>query len=109
MVGHTGNVSAEIKAVEKVDECLGRIIAAAIEHNYTLLVTADHGNGEYMTNEEDGTPNTAHTTNEVPFIVVNGNDKRLKPGKLADVAPTILNLLQIPQPSQMTGTSLLCD
>ena len=109
MVGHTGNVSAEIKAVEKVDECLGRIIAAAIEHNYTLLVTADHGNGEYMTNEEDGTPNTAHTTNEVPFIVVNGNGKRLKPGKLADVAPTILNLLQIPQPSQMTGTSLLCD
>ena len=109
MVGHTGIVSAEIKAVEKVDECLGRIVAAALEHHYTLLVTADHGNGEYMTNEEDGTPNTAHTTNEVPFIVVNGNGKRLKTGRLADVAPTVLHLLQIPQPTQMTGTSLLCD
>jgi 2,3-bisphosphoglycerate-independent phosphoglycerate mutase len=109
MVGHTGVVSAEIIAVEKVDDCLGRIVTAAIEHNYTLLVTADHGNGEYMTNEEDGTPNTAHTTNEVPFIVVNGNGKRVRPGRLADVAPTVLSLLQIPQPPQMTGKSLLCD
>lgn len=109
MVGHTGIVAAEIKAVQKVDDCLGRIIATAKQNNYTLLVTADHGNGEYMMNEIDGTPNTAHTTNEVPFIVVNADIKRVKPGRLADVAPTILHLLGIKQPSQMTGEILVCE
>jgi 2,3-bisphosphoglycerate-independent phosphoglycerate mutase len=109
MVGHTGVVEAEIKAVEKVDECLGRIVKLAEEKGYTLLVTADHGNGEYMVNEEDGTPNTAHTTNEVPCIMVNGPGKRLRPGRLADLAPTLLALLELPQPEQMTGQSILCD
>jgi 2,3-bisphosphoglycerate-independent phosphoglycerate mutase len=66
MVGHTGVVAAEVKAIEKVDECLGKVVDAALQKGYTLLVTADHGNGEYMINEEDGTPNTAHTTNNVP-------------------------------------------
>ncbi len=108
MVGHTGIVSAEITAVEKVDTCLGQIASVAFEHGYTLLVTADHGNGEYMVNEEDGSPNTAHTTNEVPFILVNGGNYRVKPGKLSDVAPTILELMGIDQPNEMTGKSLLC-
>ncbi len=109
MVGHTGVIDAEIKAVEMVDECLGKIINVATEKGYTLLVTADHGNGEYMINEVDGTPNTAHTTNEVPCIMVNGPKQRLKPGRLADFAPTILQLLGIDKPQQMTGESLLCD
>lgn len=109
MVGHTGVIPAEIKAVETVDDCLGKIVDMALHHNYTLLVTADHGNGEYMVNEEDGSPNTAHTTNEVPCILVNGDhQQRIKSGRLADIAPTILALLEIPQPVQMTGTSLLC-
>ncbi|MCU0422094.1 MAG: 2,3-bisphosphoglycerate-independent phosphoglycerate mutase [Bacteroidia bacterium] len=108
MVGHTGVIPAEIIAVQKVDECLGKIIDAALENGYTLLVTADHGNGEYMKNEMDGTPNTAHTTNDVPLIMVNGTNHRLKPGRLADIAPTILELMQIEQPKEMTGSSLLC-
>ncbi len=109
MVGHSGVITAEIKAVEKVDECLGRIIAAAKQNDYALLITADHGNGEYMMNEIDGSPFTAHTTNEVPFIVVNADVKRVKPGRLADVAPTVLHLLGIKQPAQMTGENLVCE
>jgi 2,3-bisphosphoglycerate-independent phosphoglycerate mutase len=110
MVGHTGVVSAEIIAVEKVDECLGRIIPKALANNYSLLITADHGNGEYMINEEDGTPNTAHTTNKVPCILVEPSiSKKIKNGRLADIAPTILDLMKIEQPKVMTGESLLCD
>ncbi len=109
MVGHTGVVSAEIKAVEKVDECLGKIVKAALSQGYSLLVTADHGNGEYMINEEDGTPNTAHTTNVVPLLLVEPEiQHKIKNGRLADLAPTILALLNIPQPSEMTGENLLC-
>lgn len=108
MVGHTGVVAAEIKAVEKVDACLGNILAAALDNDYALFVTADHGNGEYMVNEEDGSPNTAHTTNEVPFILVNAPDYRVRPGKLADIAPTVIALMGMEQPTEMTGKSLLC-
>ncbi|MES2689532.1 MAG: 2,3-bisphosphoglycerate-independent phosphoglycerate mutase [Bacteroidota bacterium] len=108
MVGHTGVVAAEIKAVEKVDECLGRIVIAALKHGYALIVTADHGNGEYMINAEDGSPNTAHTTNEVPCIVVNAAVTKTRPGKLADIAPTVLQLMGIKQPDAMTGQSILC-
>jgi 2,3-bisphosphoglycerate-independent phosphoglycerate mutase len=109
MVGHTGIVSAEIKAVEKVDDCLGRIVKAALNKDYSLIVTADHGNGEYMINEEDGTPNTAHTTNKVPVILIEPEPKhQLKDGRLADLAPTFLALLGLPQPTEMTGESLLC-
>jgi 2,3-bisphosphoglycerate-independent phosphoglycerate mutase len=109
MVGHTGVVAAEIKAVEKVDDCLGRIVKAALSKNYSILITADHGNGEYMINEEDGTPNTAHTTNTVPVILVEpAPHRQIKNGRLADLAPTILELLDLPQPVEMTGESLLC-
>jgi 2,3-bisphosphoglycerate-independent phosphoglycerate mutase len=109
MVGHTGIIEAEIKAVQKVDECLGRIVDAALQNDYTLIVTADHGNGEYMRNEQDGSPNTAHTTNEVPCILVNADEGiRIRPGRLADLAPTALQLMGISQPVQMTGESLLC-
>lgn len=107
MVGHTGVIEAEIKAVEKVDACLGKIVEKAKAKGYTLIVTADHGNGEYMLNEEDATPNTAHTTNEVPCILVNSSYTKVKPGRLADIAPTVLELLQVPQPEQMTGKSIL--
>ena len=107
MVGHTGVVSAEIKAVEKVDSCVGRIVEAALKNNYSLLITADHGNGEYMINE-DGTPNTAHTTNDVPCILVEPNTKyKIQNGKLADLAPTALALMNIAQPKEMTGDNLL--
>lgn len=108
MVGHTGDFNAEIKAVEKVDACLGQIVEAALQQNYTLIVTADHGNGEYMINEQDGSANTAHTTNEVPCILVNAAGYRLKTGRLADIAPTVLALMEIKQPGEMTGESLLC-
>jgi 2,3-bisphosphoglycerate-independent phosphoglycerate mutase len=109
MVGHTGVVSAEIIAVEKVDSCVGRIVPAALAKGYSVLITADHGNGEYMINEADGTPNTAHTTNKVPLILVAPEMKhQLKEGRLADLAPTILSLIGIPQPPEMTGESLLC-
>ncbi|MES2781038.1 MAG: 2,3-bisphosphoglycerate-independent phosphoglycerate mutase [Bacteroidota bacterium] len=110
MVGHTGVVSAEIKAVEKVDSCVGRIVPAALAKGYSLLITADHGNGEYMINEDDGTPNTAHTTNKVPLILVQPEVKhKLKEGRLADLAPTILALLNIPQPAEMNGENLLAS
>jgi len=108
MVGHTGVVAAEIKAIEKVDECLGRIVDAALKNNYTLLVTADHGNGEYMVNEEDGSPNTAHTTNDVPLILIEPTPShQIKSGKLADLAPSTLTLMGIPIPAEMTGEPLV--
>lgn len=109
MVGHTGVVAAEIKAIEKVDDCLGRIVNAALQRDYALIVTADHGNGEYMINEEDGTPNTAHTTNVVPCMLINADERKIKDGRLADIAPTILAMMGIEQPSDMTGQNLLCD
>ncbi|MES2558775.1 MAG: 2,3-bisphosphoglycerate-independent phosphoglycerate mutase [Bacteroidota bacterium] len=108
MVGHTGVVSAEIKAVETVDSCVGRIVPAALAKGYSLLITADHGNGEYMINEEDGSPNTAHTTNTVPLILVQPEVKHtIREGRLADLAPTILALLDVPQPAEMNGENLL--
>lgn len=110
MVGHTGVVPAEVKAIEKVDECLGKIVEAALAKGYSLLVTADHGNGEYMINEEDGSPNTAHTTNDVPLMLIEAEKgKQIRSGKLADLAPTTLALMGIPQPKEMSGENLLCD
>jgi len=109
MVGHTGVLQAEIKAIEKVDDCLGRIVEAALKKNYTLLITADHGNGKYMINEQDNTPNTAHTTNDVPLMLVDNKlHPKLKNGKLADLAPTILKLMGINKPVEMTGECLIC-
>lgn len=106
MVGHTGVFSAAVKAVETVDNCVGRVTRLALERDYAILITADHGNADYMIND-DGSPNTAHTKNPVPiFLVDNKLKPALHPGKLADIAPTILKLMNIPQPKEMTGVSL---
>jgi 2,3-bisphosphoglycerate-independent phosphoglycerate mutase len=110
MVGHTGVVAAEIKAIEKVDECLGKVVKAALAKKYSLLVTADHGNGEYMINEDDGSPNTAHTTNKVPCLLVEPEITHgIKDGKLADIAPTLLTLMNVQLPKEMTGEILLTN
>ncbi len=109
MVGHTGVFSAGIKAVETVDQCVSRVVTAALNHGYTVFLTADHGNADYMINE-DGTPNTAHTLNPVPLFVINKEWRgKLKPGKLGDIAPSILHLMELPVPKEMTGTILIED
>ncbi len=108
MVGHTGNLDAAIVAVETVDACLGRIADAVDAANGALLITADHGNAEQMVSPDGDQPHTAHTTNQVPVVLVGGPDRAtLADGRLADVAPTILALLDLPQPTEMTGQSLL--
>jgi 2,3-bisphosphoglycerate-independent phosphoglycerate mutase len=106
MVGHTGVIPAVVRAVETVDACLGQVVEAAERAGGVCLVTADHGNAETML-EPDGSPHTAHTTNPVPLIAV-GWDGRLRDGgRLADIAPTVLDLLRISQPDAMEGVSLL--
>jgi 2,3-bisphosphoglycerate-independent phosphoglycerate mutase len=110
MVGHTGVLEAAIKACEAVDEGLGKLVTALRERGYTVLVVADHGNAETMIDER-GEPHTAHTTNPVPFIVI-GDDPTLRlrdGGVLGDVAPTVLKLMGLPQPAEMTGRSLIVD
>jgi len=107
MVGHTGVWDAVIKAAETVDECVKNIVTVALENGYTIFLTADHGNADYMINE-DGTPNTAHTLNLVPLFMISNNEKNsLKPGKLADIAPTILKVMSLPIPPEMTGEILI--
>lgn len=107
MVGHTGVMEAAIKACETVDKCANDVVEAALENGYTTIIIADHGNSDCMINE-DGTVNTAHTTQPVPFVLVDSNyDKPIKEGKLGDIAPTILELMGIEQPKEMTGKSLL--
>ncbi|MBL7791441.1 MAG: 2,3-bisphosphoglycerate-independent phosphoglycerate mutase [Saprospiraceae bacterium] len=108
MVGHTGVFSAAVRAAETVDGCMSRLIPLALEHGYEAIIIADHGNSDYMVND-DGTPNTAHTKNPVPCIYVAKDTKglRVKDGKLADIAPTILFLLGIPAPEVMEGKVLL--
>ncbi|MFN8265929.1 MAG: 2,3-bisphosphoglycerate-independent phosphoglycerate mutase [Chitinophagaceae bacterium] len=107
MVGHTGVFSAAIKAAETVDQCVKRVVTAALEHGYTVFLTADHGNADYMINE-DGTPNTAHTLNLVPFFIIDKEWKgEIKPGKLGDLAPTILTMMELPVPKEMTGDILI--
>lgn len=106
MVGHSGVVSATVAAVEAVDECLGRVLDAVERVGGVCMIIADHGNAEYLL-DADGEPNTAHTTNPVP-VVVSVEGMRIRPGGgLRDVAPTILALLGLPQPPEMTGASLL--
>ncbi len=106
MVGHTGDFAATVKAVETVDQCLGLLVEAAREERYHLFVTADHGNAEEMTNP-DGTPQTAHTTLPVPlFYAGPSGSRKMRPGILADVAPTILEAMGLPKPAAMTGQSL---
>jgi 2,3-bisphosphoglycerate-independent phosphoglycerate mutase len=107
MVGHTGSLAAAIKAVETVDAGLGRIVEAIGKAGGALLVTADHGNCELMRDPVTGGPHTAHTTNPVPLIAFGAGDMALSEGRLADLAPTLLALMDLPQPAQMTGASLL--
>lgn len=106
MVGHTGSMEAAIKACETVDICTSQIVEAAIENDYSVLILADHGNCETMYNE-DGSPNTAHTTNPVPVILIDKDLKEIHDGILGDVAPTILKMMGIPQPDVMTGSALV--
>lgn len=107
MVGHTGVWEAAIKAVETVDQCVEKVVNAALSNGYTVFLTADHGNADYMINE-DGSPNTAHTLNLVPLFIIDKDWKgALKPGKLADVAPTILTMMDIPIPAEMSGNILI--
>jgi len=111
MVGHTGFIDAAMHAVEAVDQCLGRLAEAVEARGGTLVITADHGNAEMMRDPETGEPHTAHTLNPVPFIVVNppASVHRITDGRLADVAPTLLDLLGLKQPPAMTGHSLIGD
>ncbi len=108
MVGHTGKLDAAIRAIEAVDACIGKVVEKVLSRGGVLLVTADHGNAEMM-RDEDGRPHTAHTCNPVPFILVDDARRgvRLHDGILADIAPTVLHLLNIPRPTEMTGKSLI--
>jgi len=106
MVGHTGIMKAAIKACEAVDECVNNVVTTALENNYTTIIIADHGNCETMINP-DGSPNTAHTTNPVPIILMDKELKTINNGVLGDIAPTILELLGIDKPEAMTQNSLL--
>ena len=107
MVGHTGVWNAVIKAVETVDKCVERIVTAALAHGYAIFLTADHGNADYMINE-DGTPNTQHSLNPVPlFFIDKDYHPKIKPGKLADIAPSILKVMGIPLSKEMTGDILI--
>ena len=106
MVGHTGNIDASIKACETIDDLLGPLINAANKLNYVSIIIADHGNCEKMKNE-DGSPNTSHTTNPVPIILVDKNKRNVKNGILSDIAPTVLEILGIEKPLEMTGNSLI--
>jgi len=107
MVGHTGIWQAAIEAVETVDDCVAQVVSAGLKNGYTIFLTADHGNADYMINP-DGSPNTAHTLNPVPFFII---DKEwhgtINAGKLGDIAPTILNMMNIPVPPEMTGNILI--
>jgi 2,3-bisphosphoglycerate-independent phosphoglycerate mutase len=109
MVGHTGSLPAAIKAVETVDTGLSRIVEAIRQAGGALLVTADHGNCEMMRDPVTGGPHTAHTTGPVPILVygVGGSAAALRDGRLADIAPTLLALMGLPKPAEMTGGSLL--
>ncbi len=107
MVGHTGVFEAAVKAVEAVDTCVGTLYEAVLENGGTLLVTADHGNADVM-KEPDGSPFTAHTTNPVPFICANCGDVELREGgRLCDIVPTMLKVMNLPQPEEMTGESII--
>ncbi len=107
MVGHSGIMNAVIKAVQTVDECVKQVVTSGLDSGYAILLTADHGNADYMINE-DGSPNTAHTMNPVPlFLIDNDVHPQLKKGKLADLAPTILTLMGIEIPKEMDGEILV--
>ena len=107
MVGHTGVWEAAIRAAETVDQCVRRVVEAALDNGYTVFLTADHGNADYMVNG-DGSPNTAHTMNPVPFFIIDADYKGgIRPGKLGDLAPTILTMMGLEIPTEMTGNVLI--
>jgi 2,3-bisphosphoglycerate-independent phosphoglycerate mutase len=113
MVGHTGDLHAAMAACEAVDSCVGDLNAVVQAQGGTLIVTADHGNCEKMFEAETGEPHTAHTLNKVPFIIVDhsdgGEEHKVRSGRLADIAPTVLQLLGLPQPPEMLGETLIID
>ena len=106
MVGHTGVYTAIVKAVETVDFCLGQVLETLLKFKYSSIIIADHGNADFVENP-DGSPNTAHTTNPVPCILIDNEYKQIRNGKLADIAPTILHLMGINIPEQMNGDILV--
>lgn len=106
MVGHTGVYNAIVKAVETVDQCLKRVVEAGLEKEYSFIIIADHGNADFVINA-DGTPNTAHTTNPVPCILIDTDITKIYPGQLSDIAPTVLKLMNINCPAEMDGKSLV--
>lgn len=108
MVGHTGNYEAAMTAIEYLDQCLAKLKDVILEHNGNMFITADHGNADMMLNPETQKPHTAHTTNLVPFVYVGHKEAEvaIKDGKLSDIAPTMLNVMDIPQPTEMTGKSI---
>jgi 2,3-bisphosphoglycerate-independent phosphoglycerate mutase len=108
MVGHTGVIPAAVTAVETVDRCLGEVVRAVLESGGACLITADHGNADHML-EPDGSPNTAHSLNPVPVIVTIPALTLREGGVLADVAPTLLQMMGIDQPAEMTGSSLIAS
>ena len=107
MVGHTGVFDAAVKAVETVDICVGRVVDALNEMGGEALITADHGNADQMVDYETGEAFTAHTTHVVPLILIGRSDVNLKEGRLADLTPTLLDMMGIEKPEEMTGESLL--
>ncbi len=107
MVGHTGVWEAVVKAAETVDRCVERVVGTALDSGYTVFLTADHGNADYMVNG-DGSPNTAHTMNPVPFFIIDRDWKGgIRAGKLGDLAPTILTMMGLEIPSEMNGEILI--
>ena len=108
MVGHTGVYEAARLAVETVDECVGRVVEATSKMGGISLITADHGNADRMLEDDGATPYTAHTTNLVPFYIV-GADVKLRDGKLADIAPTMLDLMGLKKPAEMDGETLILN
>ena len=107
MVGHTGNFEATVKAIETIDLCIKKILDETKKiENLVTIITADHGNAEKM-KDKDGEPFTSHTSNLVPFVILNYNCRIKKEGRLCDIAPTILDILNLPHPSEFTGNSLV--
>ncbi len=107
MVGHTGNLEATIKAIETIDNAVGKVVKEIQKQNGVLIITADHGNAEQMIDNKTGEPHTAHTTNPVPLILIGMENIELKQGKLADIAPTMLDIMGLEKPKEMTGNSII--
>ena len=106
MVGHTGDYKAIMKAVETVDSCTKKVVQAGLKNDYAFIIISDHGNADFTINL-DGTPNTSHTTNPVPSFAINTGFDKLKKGKLGDIAPTILKVMGVDIPQEMTGNVLI--